>query len=400
VKQPVSALLSSTTRGVEGALGLLALFLGVFAISSSVGFQAALSPLVSGSSGGSDSSMVVSKRVNGLLPSDPALCTFSQAELESVRALPFMDRVEPVVSNSFEVRVEVAFADSRLSTLGFLEAMPEGAVPDLPKGFEWREGDSVVPLVIPRDFLTLYNMGFAASRGLPTASEEFLKSIDLGLEASGPGGRQGFKLKVVGLTSSVSTLLAPKSFLIWANSHIGSGDSGRPRRLVAFPKAGMGREAQDWARASDAKYDFSGGDQAAKGLAGALSAALRASLALGLVLVAVFACLMALMNRLFAMGNETAIRDLMAIGYASARIARVQSLRALSAQAVACALAALTAIALATALGPNAKGALGVELSGSIGPIALCALACLAALTAFQVLYSLVLVRRLGRPRA
>lgn len=54
-----------------------------------------------------------------------------------------------------------------------------------------------MPIILPRNYLNLYNFGFASTRGLPQVSEDLVRGITLDLDLSGRGQFRNLKGRVV-----------------------------------------------------------------------------------------------------------------------------------------------------------------------------------------------------------
>ena len=105
------------------------------------------------------------------------------------------------------------------------------------KGADWqfREGDDVVPIIISKDYLTLYNFGFASSAGLPQMSENIMSGIPLTLSLSSEDGSRTKRMqgRVVGFSNRLNTILVPESFMQWSNSVLGGKNNDvNPSRLI------------------------------------------------------------------------------------------------------------------------------------------------------------------------
>lgn len=87
--------------------------------------------------------------------------------------------------------------------------------------------------MVPRDYLALYNFGFAASRGMPRLSEDLIKQIPLRIAMSGNGNFDIMPARIVGLSSRINTIAVPDSFMRAANDRYGdSRNDRRPTRLI------------------------------------------------------------------------------------------------------------------------------------------------------------------------
>jgi hypothetical protein len=91
----------------------------------------------------------------------------------------------------------------------------------------------VVPIIIPRNYLNLYNFGFAQSRGLPQISEGVINMVNLEVRISGGGRHDTYQGKIAGFSNRLNTILVPESFMAWANVHYGDGGVRKaPSRLI------------------------------------------------------------------------------------------------------------------------------------------------------------------------
>ena len=121
-----------------------------------------------------------------------------------------------------------------MSTMLFFESVPDRFVDGVASGWRFDERTGEVPIIISKDYLALYNFGFAGSAGLPQMSENILSGIPLRLTLTSDDGRRmrDFRGRVVGLSDRLNTILVPESFMEWSNRELGSGESHGPSRLI------------------------------------------------------------------------------------------------------------------------------------------------------------------------
>lgn len=74
------------------------------------------------------------------------------------------------------------------------------------------KGDEI-PIIISREYLNLYNYGFALNQGLPQISEDFAKKIEVNINITVNKQNKTYKGKMVGLSDRVHSVLIPKKFL-------------------------------------------------------------------------------------------------------------------------------------------------------------------------------------------
>ena len=80
----------------------------------------------------------------------------------------------------------------------FFESIPDRFVDISLSQWHYAEGDDVVPIILPRSYLTMYNFGFAQSHSLPKISDGVVGMIDFTIFINGNGLHNQFKGKVIG----------------------------------------------------------------------------------------------------------------------------------------------------------------------------------------------------------
>ena len=159
---------------------------------------------------------------------------FSPEEIAEINAQPWVRKSAPFTSSDFMVRAALQQGGRGMSTSMFFEAIPDEFV-DVPKSqWSWQEGAHEVPLIISKDYLTLYNFGFASAAGLPQMSEGFMSGIPLTLTLSSDDSDRRITLhgRVAGYSNRLNTILVPQNFIDWCNSRLGSHTDRFPSRFI------------------------------------------------------------------------------------------------------------------------------------------------------------------------
>lgn len=201
----------------------------------------------------SSSYIVITKPVSTLSTAASALGgrqAFSRAEIDELEALASVASVGEFRTSYFEVTAEFNLdRRNRFQTDLFLDAVPDEYIrrefPDNENGdIVWRASldSDTVPMMLPRNYLNLYNYGFAASKGLPVLSDELLANFPITLRIRTAHGTKEYKAKVVGLTTKINTVLVPWDFINSANASYAPGKKMPPARLVVATDA---REIDD-----------------------------------------------------------------------------------------------------------------------------------------------------------
>lgn len=177
--------------------------------------------------------LVVNKKVTSAntLGSSTA---FTDAEVADISGQPWCRRVGAFTSNDYRVLAGVQSGGRGMSTYMFFEAIPDDFV-DVPRSqWAYRPGSDEVPIILSKDYLTLYNFGFASSAGLPRLSEGLMSSIPLTLTLTSEDGKRRRTLhgRVAGFSNRLNTILVPQAFIDETNAALGTGRALPPSRLA------------------------------------------------------------------------------------------------------------------------------------------------------------------------
>ena len=156
--------------------------------------------------------------------------------LASLRSQPWVVSADRFIAADFSVTASVDLGSDRFASALFFEAVPDEYMTPLPAAwtFDSLAAAPIIPVILPRDYLALYNFGFAPSRGLPTLGEDVVMQIPLAMSVAGNGRQRLFPARVVGFSNRINTIAVPQSFISWANGIFGD-DSGikSSARLIA-----------------------------------------------------------------------------------------------------------------------------------------------------------------------
>lgn len=270
--------------------------------------------------------MIISKRVDGLQMGQGGggdATAFDGGEREDIASQPWAAGVGAFKAADFDVSARLDMGGRSMSTALFLESIPEEYSDITPDGWGYEPGRSAyVPLIVSKDYLTLYNFGFAASRGLPQVSEEVIGLIPLRLSLSGNGRQQWVAARIVGFSSRLNTIAVPGSFMEWANSTFGegTGDAEAPSRLIVRLKRAGDPEATEYMRAHG--YEVAG-DRADDGKAMFfLSLLTSVVIGIGVVISGLALFILLLSIYLLLQKNREKIHDLMLLGYKPGSVTR------------------------------------------------------------------------------
>lgn len=176
--------------------------------------------------------IVVTKKVSTLGSIAGKSGTFSSYEVDDLKSQPFTVQVGAFQPAQFKVSAGISFGGMDMSTAMFLESVPDNFVDVKADAWKYTEGQDEIPIIIPRNYLNLYNFGFARSRNLPQLSEGMVGLVSLNLYLSGNGMREMKKGRIVGFSNRLNTILVPEAFMRIANAKYGGNKSWEPSRLI------------------------------------------------------------------------------------------------------------------------------------------------------------------------
>jgi len=158
---------------------------------------------------------------------------FSDAEIDSLIAQPFAEEVAPFISNEFPIS---AFTQSKtfpnFYTELFFEAVPDTYVDVKSEEWSWNDTNEYIPVILPQDYLNLYNFGFAQSQGLPQIPKGMISVLNFNIILKGRNDKATYPGKIIGFSNRINSLLVPYDFLEWANDRFGYLEKNRPARLI------------------------------------------------------------------------------------------------------------------------------------------------------------------------
>ncbi len=142
---------------------------------------------------------------------------FSAAEIDELQKQKFISACSPIMSNQFEVIVEIN--DPIIPAFNsniFLQAIENDLIDISSNEFKWEDSNDYVPVIMPRNFLMMLNTFLSASK-LPQLSESLISNVQMNLTLGPKSKRSVVPARIVGFTNDFSSILVPSAFLKMAN---------------------------------------------------------------------------------------------------------------------------------------------------------------------------------------
>ena len=213
----------------------LASLVGMTIILLGIQFYRDVAPLLTGGDSFLKKDYIVATRKISTLGSlTGRSSTFSPSDIDDLRRQPFTRSIGAFTPSLFQVSAGLGMekAGIHLSTEMFFESVPDEYI-DVPLDrWHFDPQAHTIPIIIPRNYLNLYNFGFAQSRSLPKLSEGLMNLIRMNIRLNGNGLSESFQGQIVGFSNRLNTILVPQAFMNWANERYAPGQQAQPSRLI------------------------------------------------------------------------------------------------------------------------------------------------------------------------
>lgn len=263
--------------------------------------------------------IVVTKKVSTLGSIAGKSGTFSDYEMDDLKSQPFTVEVGAFQPSQFKVSAGISFGGMDISTAMFLESVPDGFVDVKADAWRYTDGQSEIPIIIPRNYLNLYNFGFARSRNLPQLSEGMVGLVSLNLYIAGNGKRDMKKGRIVGFSNRLNTILVPESFMNLANATYGGNKKWEPSRLIIEVDNPADERIARYFK--DNGYETEDSKLDAGKMTWFLKVAVGVVMAVGLVISLLSFYILLLSIYLLLQKNTDKLENLILIGYGTSRVA-------------------------------------------------------------------------------
>lgn len=288
--------------------------------------------------------VIVSKKVSTLGTLVGKSSTFSTGDVADIEEQPFTKSVGRFLPSQFKVSAGMGMQGIRMSTDMFFESVPDEFVDVKLDKWTFDPSSDVVPIIIPRNYLNLYNFGFAQSRNLPQLSEGVMGMVNLDIRIMGNGQVKQLKGNIVGFSNRLNTILVPETFMNWANAAYGTGQKAEPSRLIVEVNNPTDERIAKFFQQKG--YETEGNSLDAGKASWFLKVVIGIVLSVGLLISVLSFYILILSIYLLLQKNSTKLENLLLIGYSPARVARPYQLLTIILNLVVLALGVVAVIAV------------------------------------------------------
>ena len=291
--------------------------------------------------------VMVSKNIGMGTTISGADTDFSEKEIKDVASQPFVQKVCGFSSTCYKVDARMGVSGQPvLSSELFFESVPDDFVEMDKSLWVWKAGQKEVPVIVPRTYIDMYNFGYAQSHNAPKISQSVMGLIDFSIIIKGDGKEDTYKGRVVGFSSSLSSILVPQSFMDWSNAYYAPKDNVSHTRLLMQLTNGADKNVEEYLNAHGMEIEQEQMEQ--EKVAYFLRLVVTLVMIVGLVISALSFYILMLSIYLLVQKNARKLENLLLIGYSPSKVARPYQLLTFCLNAVVLIIAMITVFALRT----------------------------------------------------
>ena len=263
--------------------------------------------------------LIVNKKIGAMTTITGKSNAFTDADIQAFRSQPFVQRLGLFIPCAFNVHASFDIEGfANVSTDMFFESVPDDFVDVATGAWDYHEGDTDIPIILPKNYLDLYNFGYAQSRGMPKLSEGIVGAMKMKIRISGNGKNELYDGKIAGFSSRLNTILVPESFMRWANVEFATNGSKEPTRLIM--EVNNPTDDRIAAYLQQNNYETDQDKLDASKTTFVLRIVMAIVMTVGLIISILSFYILMLSVYLLVQKNSTKLENLLVIGYSPARV--------------------------------------------------------------------------------
>ena len=247
--------------------------------------------------------------------------TFSEDELEGLRSQPWVRKVGEFTTSNYPIYGMISLSGQNVSlrTSFFFESVPDEFIDTEVDGWDFDPEKPMIPIIVSKDYLSLYNFGFAASQGMPQLSEKMIGMVPIMFRLTGSDGTRDYiPGKIVGFSNRLNTIIVPESFMRWSNARYAPGVVDRPSRLIVEVSNPGDVKVQQYM--DSCGYEIAGDKINSSKASYMLTVVMGIVIAVGLVISLLSFFILILSIYLLLQKNTRKLQDLLLLGYSPAQV--------------------------------------------------------------------------------
>ena len=265
--------------------------------------------------------LIINKKISSMTTLTGKSSAFTLPEVQDLEGQEFVERIGLFTSSAYDVNASFRLDQTTsFSTEMFFESVPDEFVDVKSDDWRYEQGSREVPIILPRNYLDLYNFGYAQSRNMPKLSEGILSAISLNIVLSGGGMRDEYEGRIVGFSTRLNTILVPQVFMDWANEYYAGSKTKTPTRLIVEVNNPTDERITTYLQ--DNNYETDKDKLDASKQTFVLRIIVAIVMAVGLVITILAFYILMLSVYLLVEKNSTKLENLLLIGYSPAKVSK------------------------------------------------------------------------------
>ena len=217
-------------------IAIVGAFLGITFLITSIHYLIKVNDFGKGTDILGPNTIIVQKKVTNSSSLNMTKTDFSESEIQKIKNEPFIEDVQAVISNNFDVSFETADPMvPRFRSDVFIQTVDPKFLDVKSSKWHWKEGDKYVPIIMPRDFLVMLNTFMSAS-GIPQISDDLAMDIKFKFTLKDDNQKEWIDARIIGFTNEVSSILVPESFMAYGNGKFTSGKEKKITQIMISGK--------------------------------------------------------------------------------------------------------------------------------------------------------------------
>ena len=246
---------------------------------------------------------------------------FTEADISDLENQPWCRQVGKFLNSDFAIDARLGVGSGHaMRSQFFFEAIPDEFIDIDPDEWGFSPGKPEVPVIISRDYLSLYNFGFAATQGMPKISEGQAEMIPLDFTLSGNGKRDNMPGRIVGFSNRLNTVIVPEEFMEWENPRYGTGIPQNPQRLIVEVSSPGDVKIEQYM--DEHHYEVAGDKMSTSKANYFLTVISGIVIAVGIIISLLSFFVLMLSIYLLLQKNTAKIQDLLLLGYSPAQVSK------------------------------------------------------------------------------
>lgn len=260
---------------------------------------------------------------------------FTDDDIRDLERQPWCRRVGSFVSSEYSTVASMgvnAESSRAMHTSFFFESIPSEFIDIDPDEWEFDPQHPEVPVIVSRDYLSLYNFGFAATKGLPRVSEGQAGNLPMTFTLSGNGHRESMPGRIVGFSNRLNTIIVPEQFMQWSNARYGDGGISRPLRVVVEVNRPGDVKIDEYMK--EHNYEIAGDKMSSGKAYYFMTVIIAIVIVVGVIISLLSFFVLMLSIYLLLQKNTRKLQDLLLLGYSPKQVARTYQIMVLAINAV------------------------------------------------------------------